>query len=424
MSKKYIVIMIVVLLSIVGASGSLLANDEQTFVVSVDNIAHFAYTDSGVFNTPVGSAQPGPALPGSAYQWTFHANPGDNLSFATMFVQSNDWFFAPDERGIPLYHADGSAMTGNVTDYVKLWDSGTEVDQPVGTGADQAPRQSGANVGAADPHTNVRRVLSADLPATHELIDVNLSYASNGRFTVRINNISGNSKQPSPLAPGVGVVHSAPAPLFINGEADLGYGLEGLAEDGNAAGLAAHLAMHTGINTPLAPVAWTVHTQPNALFTVGQKASPGLETLAEDGGPASLVAELDQAKKGAAAVGRGASGAGPILAPDGNYSFEITAVSGEHLSLATMFVQSNDWFFSLRNIPLFDANGKALSGDVTHLVNLYDAGTEINETPGFGANQAPRQAAPNTGPAANNVIHSVTGYNPANYLHITITPVN
>ena len=31
------------------------------------------------------------------------------------------------------------------------------------------------------------------------------------------------------------------------------------------------------------------------------------------------------------------------------------------------------------------------------LVALWDAGTEKNEVPGVGPNQAPRQAAPNTG---------------------------
>ena len=105
----------------------------QRFAVSVDNVSNLAFHDSGVFNTPVGAGGPGPALPGAAYEWTFHAMPGDNLSFATMLVQSNDWFFAPAEPGIPLY-SNGSQMTGDVTKYVLLWDAGTEGDEAPGEG--------------------------------------------------------------------------------------------------------------------------------------------------------------------------------------------------------------------------------------------------------------------------------------------------
>ncbi len=34
---------------------------------------------------------------------------------------------------------------------------------------------------------------------------------------------------------------------------------------------------------------------------------------------------------------------------------------------------------------------------VSNLILLWDAGTEVNEEPGVGENQAPRQAGPNTG---------------------------
>jgi hypothetical protein len=38
-----------------------------------------------------------------------------------------------------------------------------------------------------------------------------------------------------------------------------------------------------------------------------------------------------------------------------------------------------------------------VTGDVTAEIKLWDAGTEVNEKPGFGPNQAPRQSGPNTG---------------------------
>ena len=62
---------------------------------------------SNVFNTPVGADAPGPAGPGAAYEFSITAYPGQYLTFATMFVHSNDWFFAPDQDGIALFDADG-----------------------------------------------------------------------------------------------------------------------------------------------------------------------------------------------------------------------------------------------------------------------------------------------------------------------------
>jgi hypothetical protein len=397
---------------------------EQRFVVSIDNVSDFAFHDSGVFNTPVGAAGPGPLLPGSAYEWTFHAMPGDRLSFATMLVQTNDWFLAPAEPGIPL-HNEGSKMTGDVTQYVAIWDAGTEGDEPLGEGGNQAPRQSGPDTGPADPTNTVRHVLTDLIPQPDELVQVTLRDAGYRTFVLRIENVSGSSDFPTPLAPGVGVVHTAPAPLFINGQPDFGMGLEGLAEDGAAGPLAEALAAHTGVNTPLAPVAYTVHTELDPLFTPGQRASTGLERLAEDGGPGDLLAMVS-GDAGAAAVGHGASGPGPILPPDGNYSFEIVARPGDHLSLASMMVQSNDWFYALQNQPLFDANGEPIVGDFTHVVQLYDAGTEVDQPIGFGSTQAPRQSGPNTGPAEGGTVEAVMGMaygSAATVLHLTITPL-
>jgi len=425
MARRSILIVMAAALALLAAvPGYAQDGGTQRFAVSIDNVSDFMFHDSGAFNTPVGASGPGPLLPGRAYEWTFRAMPGDRLSFATMLVQSNDWFFAPAEPGIPLYQ-NGSKMTGDVTDYVKLWDAGTEGDGVPGKGPYQAPRQPGPDTGPADPMDHVRQVLTDLIPPTDELVKVTLHDAGAHTFKLRIENVSGGSDFATPLAPGVGVVHTAPAPLFINGQADFGMGLEGLAEDGAAGGLAAALAAHTGVNTPLAPVAYTVHTSPDPIFTPGQRASSGLEVLAEDGAPTKLV-PMVSGHAGAAAVGRGASGPGPIFPGDGNYSFEITASPGDHLSLATMLVQSNDWFYALRNQPLFDADGDPIRGNFTHVVELYDAGTEVDEPIGFGANQAPRQSGPNTGPSEGGTVQKVTQMpyaDAAKVLHLTITPL-
>lgn len=105
---------------------------------------------SAVFNTPVGASGPGAAGPGSAYEFTVEAHPGQYLTFATMFIQSNDWFFSPGPDGIALFDADGHPISGDLTDQIFLWDAGTETNQTPGEGADQGPRQSGPNTGEAE----------------------------------------------------------------------------------------------------------------------------------------------------------------------------------------------------------------------------------------------------------------------------------
>ncbi len=90
----------------------------------------------------------GPALPNDSYSFTFEATPGDYLSFATMFVQSNDWFFAPASSGINLF-PDDTAISGDITQMVSLWDAGTEVDEAPGEGPNQGARQTGPNTGDA-----------------------------------------------------------------------------------------------------------------------------------------------------------------------------------------------------------------------------------------------------------------------------------
>ena len=54
------------------------------------------------------------------------------------------------------------------------------------------------------------------------------------------------------------------------------------------------------------------------------------------------------------------------------------------------------------------------------MIGLWDAGTEVDETPGSGANQAPRQAAPNTGEAQGTPIAAVDGFESAIAVTITI----
>lgn len=182
------------------------------------------------------------------------------------------------------------------------------------------------------------------------------------------------------------------------------------------------------VAVPLAPGVWAVHEGANPLFTPGKAAGLGLERLAEDGDPASLAAALEMksgvASAGVFAVSEGKDGPAPIF-PGEAYTFRITAAPGAQLSLATMFVQSNDWFYAPgpEGIDLFPMD-HPLEGDVTMLIKLWDAGTEIDEPAGEGPNQAPRQMDNNYGKDEHGVVHEAMGAELMGpVIKVTITPV-
>lgn len=164
------------------------------------------------------------------------------------------------------------------------------------------------------------------------------------------------------------------------------------------------LQLSNGKTAPfvVAPVLWVVHTgTANPLFTAGQvDAGRGLRTLAETGNPEplskSITGNPGVAAVGAAARPVGAQEDGP-LPPGQSYEFTVTAAPGQVLSLAAMFGQSNDWFYSNdRPIALF-RGGKPVAGDLSRRIALYDAGTEVDEEPGLGPNQGARQKDPQAG---------------------------
>jgi hypothetical protein len=196
------------------------------------------------------------------------------------------------------------------------------------------------------------------------------------------------------------------------------------------------LELSNGKSAPFvsAPVLWVIHTGAgNAIFTGGRPdAGHGLELLAETGDPSKLVAAL-AGKPGIVAAGAAArpvgAGADGPLTPGQKYEFEISAEPGQVLSAAWMFGQSNDLFYSNdRPIALFTAAGKPISRDLTTQLSLWDAGTEVNEEPGLGPNQGPRQATPDAGVAeTQGIAHVRDKYSYprlGDVLRVTIAPAN
>ena len=398
--------------------------EETTFEVRVENVSQaYDYTSTGIFHTPVGAESPGPLAPGGSYEFTFDAGPGSRVSFATMFVQSNDLFYAPRGDGLTLFDEMGMPVSGDITDQIYLWDAGTELNQEPGLGADQAPRQAGADTGPADANTNVRMADNAfgNLPAVEDAIQVTLSHLGGTEFKIRIANVatdeilmtSDGGSSPVLLAPGVWTVGPEANALFTEGQPDRGLGLEALAEDGAVAGLHDALKARTGLTSPIAPGVYAVHSGSSVLFASGSgDRGEGLEALAEDGDPSGLAAAVASragvTDSGVFSTPEGASGPAPAF-PGDAYVFYVAAVPGDRLSLATMLVQSNDLFFAPAEagIALFDAGGIPQNGDITGMILLWDAGTEVNEVPGVGLNQAPRQGGPDTGADENGDVRQV-----------------
>ena len=114
----------------------------------------------------------GLGLPVAASNETANIGPGENLTFtlevpqnqgfkfgfSTMLVETNDWFISYNNAGYPLFDEAGAPISGfSASEKSYLYDAGTEVDEAVGFGIYQAPRQTGSE-GPADGDTTVRRV--------------------------------------------------------------------------------------------------------------------------------------------------------------------------------------------------------------------------------------------------------------------------
>ena len=169
----------------------------------------------------------------------------------------------------------------------------------------------------------------------------------------------------------------------------------------------------------ITPGAYAVHADENPIYDLGEPASVGLEALAEAGPPTGFEGEAGLVDELGASMAVHDSGAytpantvadpndprgevpgAPPIAPGGAFEFEIEVTPGQRLSVASMFVPSNDVFVSTdpSGIALWPEGGDPVDGDVTDGMSLFDAGTEPNaEAPGTGPDQAPAQDAPDQG---------------------------
>lgn len=361
-----------------------------TKTITVKNISSAkGLVESGTFIGMGSATVKAPViLPGQEVSFSFYAGKGQTLNFATMYGWSKDCFFASPDSGIALYHADGSPVTGDVSDQVMLYDDGTKTN---GTISPNGPA-TGGGMAESLPVSQVGGGKDAQgnsfLPAS-QLLNLTLSYdATTSEFTATIKNISGNTANTTPFSPGVWAISNdlggnllAPMPFFTVGQLDRGNGLSKIAQMGDNSVLAMNDSVNTGVVIPLSPVLVVVYREGNnPIFKVNKNDfGEGLANIAQRGMPGKLDTAL-MTMKGVDDVY--ILGTSPVL-PGGMETGQINYSKGDKIYIATMFGTSNDWFFGNENG--INAN---TTGDVSSMIGLYDDGTALEQYPGAGNRQA------------------------------------
>lgn len=363
--------------------------DPATLAAAIDGSD--GVTQSGVFDTPVDGDMPAPILPGESYSFEFTAQPDSRLGLASMMVASNDVFWATGPQGVSLFLGNGDPVDRDITNLLNIYDGGSEANQPPGGGIYQPPGMLGADVGPSEEGViSMRDESTRAIVAARRLMDVDVELLTNKDGTmflgyeITIENISGDTG---------------------------------------------------GTLTPLSPFAWALHDDTVALITPGGAASDlaGLEALAEDGDATELAATLG----GIAAVAD-AGIAGPVaggnIAPGGTVTFTVVPdVGSELLSIGSMVVMSNDAIIAMHpegvallaeneDGDLVPRNPSTIANDILASIEVWDVGTEANETPGAGANQ-PAIGGPDIGDADADA--TIRYYNdPANDLATIVDSLN
>jgi hypothetical protein len=333
--------------------------DPTTLNTSMDDDPTVA--QHGVFDTPVKGA--GPEIgPGEAYEFTIEqVAAGNRLSLVTAVGEANDIFLGTGPNGVGLFAPNGEPQAeDDIAPVMDFWDVGSEANQPPSGGDYQIARQAAPNTGPDETGVvSPRRESTHAVPFAGKLVTVNVQAdVMLGTFTIEITNISDETGTlVSPFSEAVFVLGDDTTSIFSLG-ADAGdtLGLEGFAEDNDPTLLATTLA------------------------ALGGAGDTGVtDTNAEPGDTMSFT-----------------------VVPDATNRF---------LHFVAALSWTNDAFISTSApIALFDDAGlprttAAIESDFVDLLAVFDAGTELNESPGIsGPSNAANQNVIGTGTAENNPI--------------------
>ena len=126
---------------------------------------------------------------------------------------------------------------------------------------------------------------------------------------------------------------------------------------------------------PFSPPVAATHHRGIRMFKVGKLASDELAAIAQDGNEVPMFNLFKNSDKvtDVVDVGRPLTPSGRVVATfTDSVTFEIKAAPGDHFSLATMLICTNDGVLGLNAVRL------PHSGSAVHYLNGYDAGRENN----------------------------------------------
>ena len=311
------------------------------------------FAQQGRLDTTVGG---GPIAPGATVNGSIDIiNPAayPYVSFASMIIPSNDAFFgneAPD--AYQLFNPAGAYNGPIVIDIYgdDLYDSGTEVNTGLGAAGFSLGRDGeGSGPSTDDPNGTV---------AAHPDGLENIVGIQTAAETTIGSDGSGGLDAAEPIARLIISVDNS------SGD-DVLFEVENLQPDDGFF---------------FTPVWAGLHSGDFDLFNAGERASEGLEILAETGDTSVLSGEFAQQGRLDTTVGGGPIAPGATV--NGSIGI-INPAAYPYVSFASMIIPSNDAFFGNEapdSYQLFDAEGNFTGPIVIDIFgeDIYDSGTEVN----------------------------------------------
>ena len=378
-----------------------LAEDGETSLISQE----FLNSSNGTIDATILGLEglEGPIDPGETSSQTFTLNSDDPqsrfFSYGSMVLPSNDAFIANgSETAIPVFDEEGNFIGADFIIYGDgVLDAGTEVN-------DEA-ENSTAFFGQAEANTG---------ETENGVVLTHPGFIEGGRI------LSEDGSDPNAGAAFTDADFTEPgyqvARISIRNDDEALPPPPDLVE---ITVTVENLSPEQG--TALTPLWVGFHDGGFDTYDRARPASPGLESLAEDGSGGIISQEFLNSDTGfVEGVVAGDGGANPGVIDVGettSFTFTVdrSLASSRYFNYASMVLPSNDAFIANGN-PLaheiFDAEGNFLGADFTVTGSeVLDAGTEVNDeaensTAFFG------QSAPNTGETENGLVQTHPGFNP------------
>ena len=341
-----------------------IAEDGDPSLLSTQFLADMSHGVDGVIFDPAGFSGAPIFDPGNSASMVFDVDPSTQkyLSYATMLIPSNDAFLANDDPMAHHLFDEAGNFQGPISFIVyssQVLDAGTEANTEIDAAF---LNQSAGNTGeTTDEGVQIHPGFNGSV-ANPDAIPQNILGGTTAAGTV-VDIVKGDFTRADVAMLRI-TISEARTPLRITFKNTTP--TEGLF---------------------LTPVWTAFHDGSFATHGIGERASAGLERIAEDGDPSILSAEFNASESGQDMVifdVPGFAGA-PIFDP-GNSSSEliyVDSVNEKYFSFASMVIPSNDAFIGNENpiaFELFDDEGMFI-GPLTIKVPgsmVKDAGTEFN----------------------------------------------